>query len=71
MQGGTVMDADKDAKTDSRVVFVDELAGPDDYWLSITDAARVTRRQEVSIRRWIAKGDLPGVALRKLSPGAE
>lgn len=38
---------------------VEELAGPDDYWLTITDAARATRRQDVSIRRWIAKGLLP------------
>ena len=39
--------------------YADELAGPDDYWLTITDAARATRRQEVSIRRWISKGLLP------------
>ena len=38
---------------------MDELAGPDDYWLSLTDAARVTRRQEVTIRRWVASGALP------------
>jgi len=38
---------------------VEELAGPDDFWLTITDAARATRRQDVSIRRWIAKGFLP------------
>ena len=39
--------------------YADELTGPDDYWLTITDAARATRRQEVSIRRWISKGLLP------------
>jgi hypothetical protein len=39
--------------------FADELSSPDDYWLTITDAARATRRQEVSIRRWISKGLLP------------
>ena len=38
---------------------VDSLAGPDDYWLTLTDAARVTRRQEVTIRRWVAAGSLP------------
>lgn len=42
-----------------RTVLVDALAAPDDYWLSITDAARVTRRQEITIRRWIAAGELP------------
>ena len=38
--------------------WVEELAGPDDYWLTLTDAARVTRRQEVTIRRWVAAGTL-------------
>jgi chromosome segregation ATPase len=40
-------------------VLVDDLADASDYWLSITDAARVTRRQEITIRRWIAVGELP------------
>jgi hypothetical protein len=43
----------------SQEQHVEELAGPDDFWLTITDAARATRRQDVSIRRWIAKGLLP------------
>jgi hypothetical protein len=38
---------------------VEELTGPDDYWMTITDSARATRRQDVTIRRWIASGDLP------------
>ncbi len=38
---------------------VDVLAGPEDYWLTITDAARATRRQDITIRRWIATGQLP------------
>ena len=38
---------------------IDALAGPEDYWLSITDAARATRRQDITIRRWIATGQLP------------
>lgn len=41
------------------VVYVEELANEGDYWLSITDAARVCRVQDVSIRRAIAKGNLP------------
>jgi hypothetical protein len=40
-------------------VLVDDLADESDYWLSITDASRVTRKQEITIRRWIAKGELP------------
>ncbi len=39
--------------------LVDALAGPEDYWLTITDAARATRRQDITIRRWIATGQLP------------
>lgn len=42
-----------------QTMLVEELASPDDYWLSITDAARVTRRQEITIRRWISAGTLP------------
>jgi hypothetical protein len=44
---------------ESREQLVDDLASDDDYWLSVTDAARVTRRQEITIRRWIAVGELP------------
>ena len=43
----------------SQEQHVEELAGSDDYWLTLTDAARATRRQDVSIRRWISKGLLP------------
>lgn len=39
--------------------FVDELVEEGDYWLTLTDAARITRRQEVTIRRWVATGVLP------------
>src|SRR5215472_4643792 len=39
--------------------LVEDLAGPEDYWLTLTDAARVTRRQEVTVRRWVAAGTLP------------
>ncbi len=43
----------------SSLVMIDELAGPEDYWLTLTDAARITRRQEVTVRRWVAAGHLP------------
>lgn len=39
--------------------YVEELAGPDDYWKTLTNSARATRRQEVTIRRWVAGGELP------------
>lgn len=43
----------------STLVVVDDLSEPEDYWLTLTDAARITRRQEVTIRRWVAAGHLP------------
>ncbi len=51
----------------SAEVLVDDLADAGDYWLSITDAARVTRRQEITIRRWIAAGTLP-VRRQRMGP---
>ena len=44
---------------DDAVLYVEELASADDYWLSITDAARVCRVQDVSIRRAINRKSLP------------
>ena len=46
-------------KETTKVVYVDDLANEQDYWLSLTDAARVTRRQEVTVRRWVMAGTLP------------
>jgi len=40
-------------------VHVTELVGPDDHWVSVTDASRIARRQEHTIRTWIAQGVLP------------
>ncbi len=40
-------------------VHVTDLAGPDDRWVSVTDASRIGRRQEHTIRSWIAQGLLP------------
>lgn len=40
-------------------VYVTELAGSDDCWVSVTDASRIARRQEHTIRSWIASGVLP------------
>ncbi len=37
---------------------VTELVGPDDRWVSVTDASRIARRQEHTIRTWIAQGKL-------------
>ncbi|HEY0752505.1 MAG TPA: hypothetical protein VGD98_00885 [Ktedonobacteraceae bacterium] len=47
------------AADEEEALYVEELAGPDDYWLSITDAARVCRVQDVSIRRAITRKVLP------------
>src|SRR5438128_887001 len=61
MKKGEITLQQEDNSTDgtSQERYADELVGPDDYWLTITDAARATRRQDVSIRRWISKGLLP------------
>jgi DNA repair exonuclease SbcCD ATPase subunit len=40
-------------------VHVTELAGPGDRWVSVTDASRIARRQEHTVRSWIAQGVLP------------
>jgi chromosome segregation ATPase len=39
--------------------FVEELANEQDYWMSLTDAARVTRSSEPMVRRWVSAGRLP------------
>src|SRR5438128_4925251 len=61
MKKGEITLQQEDNSTDgtSQERYADELVGPDDYWLTITDAARATRRQDVTIRRWISKGLLP------------
>nr|HET6901447.1 hypothetical protein [Ktedonobacteraceae bacterium] len=41
--------SEEQANNRSQERYADELAGPDDYWLTITDAARATRRQDVSL----------------------
>jgi chromosome segregation ATPase len=51
---GKVPPSDKEKE-----VYVNELAGPDDRWVSVTDASRIGRRQEHTIRSWIAGGLLP------------
>lgn len=44
---------------DDLIRHVEELAGPDDAWISLTDAARITRTSEAMTRRWVASGRLP------------
>jgi hypothetical protein len=39
--------------------FVEELADEHDYWMSLTDAARITRTSEPMVRRWVTTGRLP------------
>jgi len=46
-----------------RLRYVEELASPEEYpgdaWISITDAARITRTSEAMARRWVTSGRLP------------
>src|SRR3989442_5618866 len=49
---------------DDLVQYVEELAGPEEYpegdaWISLTDAARVTRTSEAMARRWVTSGRIP------------
>ena len=45
--------------TSGPIRFVEELADEHDYWMSLTDAARITRTSEAMTRRWVASGRLP------------
>jgi len=47
------------ASKDDLVRYVEELAGPEDAWISLTDAARITRTSEAMTRRWVTSGRLP------------
>src|SRR5690348_14966786 len=52
----------QDNKED-RTRYVEDLASPEEYpgdaWISITDAARITRTSEAMARRWVTSGRLP------------
>ncbi len=58
--------AQRKAELEANVQYVEALEGEGDYWLSITDAARVCRVQDVTLRRAINRGNLP---VRKLTAG--
>lgn len=56
--------AEHKVSKDDLIRHVEELAGPEEYppgdaWISLTDAARVTRTSEAMARRWVTSGRLP------------
>lgn len=51
--------ARRKAELEANIRYVEALDGEGDYWLSVTDASRVCRIQDVSLRRAINRGDLP------------
>ncbi len=51
--------AEQKASKDDLIQYVEELAGPEDAWISLTDAARITRTSEAMTRRWVTSGRLP------------
>lgn len=56
--------AEEKAAQEARMQYVEELASADVYpdgdaWISLTDAARVTRTSEAMARRWVTSGRLP------------
>ncbi|MDQ2905135.1 MAG: helix-turn-helix domain-containing protein [Ktedonobacteraceae bacterium] len=48
-----------DQSAHTRIRWIEDLADPQDRWLTITDAARITRTSEAMARRWVASGRLP------------
>ncbi len=55
--------AEQEEGRDDLVQYVEELAGPEEYpegdtWISLTDAARITRTSEAMARRWVTSGRL-------------
>ena len=50
--------AEQKASKDDLIQYVEELAGPEDAWISLTDAARITRTSEAMTRRWVTSGRL-------------
>ncbi|MBA2397019.1 MAG: hypothetical protein H0V70_30225 [Ktedonobacteraceae bacterium] len=55
--------AQQEAGKKDLIKYVEELAGPEEYpegdaWISLTDAARVTRTSEAMARRWVTSGRL-------------
>ena len=51
--------AEKKATKKERIWYVQELAGPDDQWITPVDAARMTGASESMANRWITSGRLP------------
>ena len=51
--------AEQKASKDNLVRYVEELVGPEDAWISLTDTARITRTSEAMTRRWVTSGRLP------------
>lgn len=58
--------AQRKAELEANVQYAEALEEEGDYWLSITDAARVCRVQDVTLRRAINRGNLP---VRKMPAG--
>lgn len=49
----------QEGKITSVLRFVADLEDEQDYWMSLTDAARITRTSESMARRWVNSGRLP------------
>ena len=49
----------QEGKNASVLRFVADLEDEQDYWMSLTDAARITRTSESMARRWVNSGRLP------------
>jgi hypothetical protein len=59
-----MMNNEKRAASEEKVRYVENLTPAEEYpegdsWLTLTDAARVTKRQDKTIRDWVQSGKLP------------
>jgi hypothetical protein len=50
---------EQETQKTNHIRTVETLVDEHDYWMSITDAARVTRTSEAMVRRWVTSGRLP------------
>lgn len=58
------MEQDNTTQQQGKVWYVEELRSAEEYpegdkWVSITDAARITRTSEAMARRWVSSGRIP------------
>jgi chromosome segregation ATPase len=59
LQEGLPAEVQAEMQAEEQERFVEELAGAEDHWLTISQAARATGQSDTTIRHWISRGLLP------------